>query len=312
VGSSAPHQKGENNVTLKTGEMRSSLRASQLLAYGSGGDVSAFEVRRETNGGYTVRRQVVQAGADLWIVADQHSGADSGSHVVWNAAYDLTLDTTDRPQCYLLAPIDAATTMTTCFFASAGTEVSVRKGSTDPFAGWQVVGNHIVPSPALVVDGQGEAPWLISVWLLSATGEEARTAEIKLNSWQGPERWSIDVSKNRQVRTIDRNGQEIGVHQPEASTERLTLLAAPESTAEIAKIRQAFVDAEQRYPIYHGELLDYRSRASVWLLVLWTLQEAGLLALARIWPAVTLPCRWASTVAWVTGGVWLHLYYFVA
>ena len=316
AGSSAPHRRGEDNVTLKTGEMHSSLRTSKLLAYGSGGDISAVEVRRETNGGYAVRRQVVQVGADLWIVADQHSGAGSGAgsggRVVWNAAYDLKLDTTDRPQCYLLAPIDAAATMTTCFFASAGTEVSVRKGSTAPFAGWQVVGNHIVPSSAFVVDGQGDAPWLITVWLLSATGEQARATDVKLNSWQAPDHWSIDVGKDGQMRTVDRDGQEIGVHRPGGADERLALLEAPDSTAEIAKIRQAFVDAEHRYPIYHGELIDYRSRVSVWLLILWALQEAGLLALGRIWPAATLVCRWTATVAWVTGGAWLHLYYFVA
>lgn len=298
-GSNAPHWPGETTI----GE-----REPLLLASGNTGGITFVDAQRQGPGGSEFRRQVLQIGEDWWIVLDfAKSQTSAEAEVLW----------TFFPGITLAARGDGA------YRASQGTnEMLVNivdngrinhrmvMGERSPWRGWVV--KDRVPAPAATLLSRFPAGVPLVSSFRAAEGGESDDIKIDLLDEQGPEVWrlAIDIGGGHKVNIARQSGGYIELTGIEhLGDTRLQLTSAADVRAERAIIRAAYSELGADYPRYR-EVFHYRLKVTKLLLAIFAGQEI-LLALIWIFRRPLLPAiRLCQIVAWIGGGLALHLWYF--
>ena len=142
-------------------------------------------------GGYEARRQVVHLEPDTWLIVDHvESDPGVGNQTVWQLPANVTATRAAAPGSYRLKAANGVAAQLT-LLGSAGTVLTDRRGSRDPFAGWQVVNSVPRPAPAIVVDQPPGDAWTAVVLTTAPSSPAAGT--ITMSGDGGAEAWTVDV-----------------------------------------------------------------------------------------------------------------------
>jgi hypothetical protein len=289
-GSNAPHAPDEDPASLRT---------ARALASGSSGVLSAIDLERRGPGEYEARRQVVHLEPDTWVIVDHvASEPGTGNQTVWQLPADVTATPGSDPGSYRLEAANGATAQLTVL-GSDGTSLSDRRGSRDPFAGWQVLQSVPTPATAIVVDQPPGEAWTAVVLTTSPSASPAATAAMSGHT--GADAWTITSPTatgstavswaNGAVTSERRDGSAV-------ETANLGLTAAPDPTAAVASIRGAFDDVAAAYPQYQ-ERASARSKVTLVLPALALVQLVVLLLVRRLRPGLLVPVALLCAMAWV-------------
>lgn len=311
AGSNAPHLRDEP---------ASSSRTSRVITTGADDEHFFIEMERLGPEGFIARREILQIGARTWIVLDRHGDAAPREvETLWTFYPDLSVSPGRATGSFTISPPLSANSMRCSFQASKGGQIDRLSGSTDPFGGWVVIGQQPTAANAVRVRSDSRQGWQLAVCSLHDSKELAGDLTASLTGIDDPEHWSVHVAgvSGRPVLTVTRDGQQIDIVKEALSRgtsnehSLLKLSDVPDPTPEIAPVLAEFQSStessERRVP-----LIPYRAKVSYVLIALLLLQELLLLALRRRWPMLAVGLRIASVTAWISGGIWLTRFYFVA
>ncbi len=251
----------------------------------------------------------MHAEPDLWIVADHASGvAEATARVQWTAAADLTVRSVVPGAAYRLEPNGGDARMTLRLASSPDTIVRERRGSQDPFAGWQVVRGRPQAAHSVLVDQPARDAWAITVWCLQETGVADRCSDRPISArFAGDEDWSVDVPGQGASVVVARSAQQVRVSAGGIAPATTALRASIDVGPARARIRAAYENAVAKYPRFR-DLGYYRLRVIYVLLAVLGLQEVFFAALCPAGYRSRL--RMVAIAVWLVGGLWLATVYF--
>ena len=307
-GSNAPHLAGESP---------GSDRKASVVGFAHSKEVVAAEAERRGPGNFVARRLMLRFRQDIWIVADSYSGsAGSSVRTFWTTAPGMSVETVGDGSEFVLRS-KTGTALRASFLGVPKLQLSRYRGSRTPFAGWVMHQESPQPVEALLAEqpsGQGCA---FTVWSLQRqhlsrsieNGPIASNVECK-----GETSWSIRVNSEAGVETVERRGDEIaysgGVTR--AKVVRVTLeTVSRQVERETSIVEEAYGKAAAHYPRFR-DLMEYRRRASVAVIILLVSQELALIAVRRRWNSVVSGVQMLAVLSWAATGVWLHWSYLAA
>lgn len=291
AGGNAPHVVGEGTVAP---------RQTQVLAQADAEGLRFLDLERRVDQGPTLRRQIVQLGAGLWFVLDQHADpAGRPMRVLWTADPELAMRPLGEDAFRLGAP-DTRWSMQIDVTGGSPLDLKPLQGSRDPFGGWVAFDRRAWPAPALDVRAPRPGTWVMTrLALLRDTSARLPAPRIDHRS---PDDWSVEFGgASAAVQTLRRQGRELvwttGAAGP--AHERRVALAAPPGDGNARRaIDAARVAAGERFPRFRT-LEPQRAKAS------WALGALG----AAVVVGVVLTARWRPRwrqAAWATGNLaWL-------
>jgi hypothetical protein len=301
-GSNAPH--------LVT-EPANSRRSARLVSSAWSRGLAAVHLERRGPGQFRVDRQVLHLASNIWVVVDHSSGAlQELTRTSWTTSPNINLAADKAPGSFSLKPEDSRLAMSVRLLTSPGTTVRQARGSSEPFAGWQVVNGIGTPASALVIDQPGAGSWTILVACLTMDSSAGAPCPDRVEGhFGGNEDWLVTLHTRSGSLGLRRAASTVQVDGDGASPRSQPLaLRAPEEVApKLEELRRAYAEASH-YPRFR-DLTRYRVRISVVILLLIVTQEA-LLALPTVIKRHDALFRALSTLAWAGLGIWLALVYF--
>jgi len=307
-GSNAPHLAGES---------ARSERKSSISRFGRGNGVAAVEMDRQGPGTLVVKRLVVHVSPDIWIVTDSFSGtAESKIQTLWTTAPGVHVSPGARSNEYLLS-FGNGVSLGTAFLGGERFHLTRYFGSHDPFAGWVATREGPEPAEAFQTEQNGEHAYAFLVWRVAHNSAKLPAQDTPINpavQWTDETSWSIHVHGASGDITVVRHGEEISEIHGDSSRnkgERLTI-AKPVSdvASENRSLTSAYQRAAARYPRFR-ELLIYRTRASLFVLILFGIQEAAFFVFRSHFRKIAIVVPTLATLCWIGLGVWLHWAYLV-
>jgi hypothetical protein len=193
---------------------------------------------------------------------------------------------------------------------SPGTTVRQTRGSSEPFAGWQVVNGTGTPSSALVVDQPAADSWTILVSCLTTDSPAGVSCPDRVEGHLSrDDDWTVTLHTRSAPLIVRRAGSSIQVEEDGASprSRSLALQAPEEVTPKLEELGRAYVEASH-YPRFR-DLTRYRVRVSV-LIVLMIVTQEALFVLPTVIKRRYILFRALSTLGWAILGGWLVLAYF--
>ena len=298
------------NAPHLAGEPQRSARRVELLAYSGGPGLTAVDLRRHGPDGYSARRQVVQAGPDLWMVLDEvQDDADRVTVTRWTVDPSLVVQRTGGRNAYRLVAPGGAFAMRVVFLASPQGEPRIVSGSRQPFAGWVVIDREPRPATAFTIEQPSRKSWALSLWMAERDASQSPAPEME---WNGAENWTLKVAGRDGTLILQRAGRNLRLDSPGSGRDTVqeTLIAGPDVVAQRTATISAFeAGAAQfrRKPDLHG----YRVRITYILLAVLAAQETVLLLLRRKLRRRRL-IRGMLGAVWLAGGAWIALAYLAA
>lgn len=303
-GSNAPHLAGEKCK---------GQRATNLVSFANSGRIAAAEMERRGPGAFVVRRLVVHAGADLWVIAD-HASDNSGGTLqsIWTSASSVRITQDGSPGEFLLTPPSAQHTLRVSLLGPPGLKTNIFRGSRVPFVGWVMEARQPHATQALVVEQPVTGSWSFLVWRLVHSDSETCVATPSILERNGDEQWSLHIPQRVGSIEISRSGANLSVSEirsgaPDAI--RALLVTPPVGTAaEVESIHASFREAARRYPQFR-QITAYRLRASFLVLAVLAAQEMFLLFYrAQGWKGL-LRLRGLAACTWLGAGYWVLYVY---
>ena len=130
-GSNAPHLLGESSTASRT---------TRLMSSGASDNLTVLDLQRTGVDHYTARRQVIHWKPDFWLVLDSSSGnPGSRTSTIWTTSPDIRWQQ-GAEGAFVLEDNRDDQRLNGFVLGSPGTEQKLFRGSTHPFAGWQVEG----------------------------------------------------------------------------------------------------------------------------------------------------------------------------
>ena len=300
-----------SNAPHEPGEAFAAARKVQLLKTGATEGVSFLEVERQSANGTRFRRQVVQMDHQTWLVLDFAHGAVKGSETVWTIPPDMRLRPGPAAQGFVSSPAADGRQLTISYTSSAPTQLKVRRGSTQPFAGWVVVRGQPNVADALQVTtetGESASALLFKV----GAGSAVVPPKIQFGPGASAEQWQLVIGEAADARYVRKNDTAITVNgqsnQPEVT---VPLQPAPDVGAERAALQTAYATAVSAYPPWR-ELSYYRLRLTYVIGLLALLVEVCWLVTRRRAGSASQLRKYfhtGITACWLAVGVWVFGFY---
>ena len=300
-GSNAPHRVGESPAAL---------RSTRLVSIGNADHLSMIELERSGVGNYSARRQLIHWKPDLWVVLDNTSVPDrSRTTTTWTTASNVQWQQRAEGS-FLLGDNRAAQRLDLFVLGSQGTEQKLFRGSTHPFAGWQVEGGTPVPASALVVEQPATDSWAATIWSWEKAGEEPGPGgQPQMVGWTSATSWEIRLPTPAGRIVLSRQGKMLRLHPDHGSDEVLELTAPPDVAAKIAELNRHFAATATHYH-HFSDNIPRRLKVTYLLIGIFVLQQIFFVVYKRIHGPFMEGLRFLNLVAWVAGGVWLLGFYF--
>lgn len=310
-GSNAPHLRAET---------ASSNRSSRLIRTGSDEEVYFIEMERRGPDGFKVRREVMQIGARTWVVLDRmRDDTSRETETFWTFYPDLSV-MPSQPAGSFTVSAPYSTQVMHCFFQTdQGGQVAQLSGSWEPFTGWVVLGQTPTPASTIAVNTGSERGWQLAVFSIRdrAQDQDAHSGDLMATlSDVEEDHWSISVSgiEGNSEMAIVRDQDHITILRDDvvSSKRTLNLVNVPDPQNEIEPVLTAIkVSAENS--VRQVPLIPYRLEATYVLLALLVAQEILFFALRRRrMPRLNASLRAVSIIAWISVGMWLTEFHFVA
>jgi hypothetical protein len=296
-GANAPHLVGEAST---------STRSSTLVAHGRTDEMAAIDVQRSGPGTYEVRRQVVRIGADLWVVLDVLDGGDAASESVWTLSPELELQPANGDGSFVLSATTAAEAGRLDFVGSAGTTITSYRGSSEPFAGWHVIGGAPTPAPAVVVEQPAGAAWLATVLTRTESSPDPVSGRHVESRFASADDWSVTLPADGGPIEVRRTGAVITVegHDASATPQTVRLVRGPDVGPEHVRLTTAFNAMAATYPQFQP-LVSRRTNVTIVIVLLVLAEETLLVVVRRRWVRLAVPFRALGTIGWVAVAAWL-------
>ena len=294
-GSGAPHAQGE---------AARDERSTAIKGFGQEREVRAIDLERKTEDGLRVRRQIIQASPELWLVLDQtEDRAGRPVSATWTTYPDVAVERGDRPDSFLLKSERRPATLDVSVLGAEGVTVHQRKGDTQPLAGWVFVGGRATPANALLVTHRKNLDWSAVIWSLSTDGKPAIVAAPRV-TWKDAENWDATVSLASGQVKISRLGNAVQVGDV-----RLDLQPAPDVSAGRLAMQQAYSMLKREFPKF-ADVPKYRAKMTYALLIVLTMQCVVYLLVRRRFGRYAQMLLGTAIPVWMAGAVWLHAIYF--
>ena len=318
AGSNAPHFVGESEDVSPVASSSAVRPRGRTLVLGSASSsaLEFLDLERTAADGGRLRRQVLFARPDIWIVVDAASGASAREfETSWlldpalspkPAASDgsFTLETPSGP----VAQVDLA--------GCAGGSLHVERGSRSPFSGWTAADGVVTPATALRrrCPTGGHATMVLRA-TPAISGDSARSPALRVE-YESAEHWRVRRASTGDV-VVGREGTRLVTTPQDATACRgdcAGVAIRPDSGSNQARARidSLYFAMQSRYTPFH-DLLPLRVRLTQAIIVLWIAQlvvALGAVALSRrrFTHLVTIVSA-LSIVGWVVVAMWLRVAY---
>ena len=302
-GSNAPHLVGEDF---------DSFRTTRLLSRGSSGDLTFLELEREGAQNYIARRQVIHWKPNLWLVLDNTSGSErSHTSTTWTSSPEVRWEQGQTAGSFLLESAHANEYVNMFFLGTPDTKQSLVRGSSRPFAGWQL--EHHLPAPAyaLVVEQPTMHSWAATLWTCEKSRAFAKPEKPpQMKQWTDATNWEIQLPSEAGGVALRREGNMLRLHPSRGTDEVLELgRSACMSALGMPSCAVSLRRLPLRYPLFSANLTR-RKKVTYLLLGILLLQLIFFTGYKRTRGPFLQPLKFLTAIAWIVGGVWLFAYYF--
>jgi hypothetical protein len=300
-GANAPHL---------SGEPKNSARTAELLGYADNGRVTVLDLLRRGPEGYAARRQLVQLGAELWLVLDQiEDQTPRRSITLWTLDPELVVVEKPFENAFRLKSRGSGSTMLAHFLASEGTEIETFRGSSQPFAGWVVTEGTPTPATAFRIEQPSGNSWALALWIPEKrVGTNNVLAPPEILEWANGDRWILRIPLQSGNVVLQRMDREVIVQDVARGQDRVRVARAPDISAERAVIRSAFRASESQSQKYR-DLYRYRLKITYLLLAILAIQEVSCFLLWNAMRKYQFALRVAQSSAWFIMGAWIVFVY---
>lgn len=301
AGSDAPHLVSESPTARRT---------TKLVSSGSSDQLTAIELERTGVENYFARRQVIHVKPSLWLVLDDSSGPEkSRVSTTWTSASDVSWQPGQTTGAFCLHGHDVDVQMNMFFTGSPGTEQRLLRGSSSPFAGWQVQHSSPVPAYSLVVEQPANHSWAATIWTWQKSGAaEKLQGPPQMTHWVDATHWEMRLPGAAGPSALRRESNVLRLHSARGDDAELELTAPLDIGPAYSELRNQFAASASRYPVFSAKLVR-RKKVTYLLFVIFLLQLAFFLVYKRIRGPRPETLEWLSLIAWIGGAIWLLLFY---
>jgi hypothetical protein len=294
-GSNAPHLLGESPTAPRT---------TRLMSIGSSDNLTVLDLERTGVGSFVARRQVIQGKANFWLVLDNSSGA-RGSRIstTWTTSPEVRWQQ-GAEGAFVLEDNQSDQRLDGFAFGSQGTEQRLFRGSTQPFAGWQVEAGTGVPASALVIEQPASNSWAAMVWSWQRIGSPPGLGgRPQMTKWTDATNWEMSLSDANRT-TLRRRGNMLRLQSAGRDDILLQLKSPPGVAPELAELDREFAAAASKYPPFFENKVR-RFKVSCLLIGIFVLQEIMFFLYRRIGGVGVDTLRFLTLMVWIAGGIWL-------
>ena len=296
-GGNAPHVMGESAAEE---------RKTALLGYAQSEALYLLDLERSVSPGTSIRRQIIQIGAETWIVIDSYAdSAHRPLRVIWTAAPETEVTELGMHK-YRFQRIDGDAGLSLDLQGVDGISGNTLRGSREPFGGWVAHDRRAYPAPS--VDARinsSSGGWMAAV--LQLLPKQALNDAAKVKRFDAPEDWELAVSQNNRQLQITRRGKEIFIKQgvePAASTRHLLLQSGPDIAGERAVIARADAEIRTAYP--QVKLLETERWWSLLVMsTTWIVMIVSGCFICHRWRRIDQVMWISAHVLWSAGATWL-------
>jgi len=299
-GSNAPHLVGERSFAPRT---------TRLVSSGSAGNLAALEMERTGVDNYVARRQVIHWKPNLWLVLDNTFGSErSRTSTTWTSASAVRWMQRQTGAFRLESP-DSNCRLDLFFLGSADTVQKLFRGSSRPFAGWQLERGAPVPASALVVEQPANRSWAAAVWSLEKAGAGAGfEGPPQMTHWKDNMNWEMQLPTPAGAVSLRREGNMLRLHPERGTDEALELTAPSGVSPRLEELRSQFANTASRYR-YFADNSAKRAKLSYLLLGIFLLQQIFFIVYKRFHGPGLENLKYLNMMAWIVGGIWLVGFY---
>ena len=306
--------RGSNAAHLRTELVgRASTRAGNSTLVGQTADLEAslIDTARPLEGGGELRRQVLQVGADNWVVLDFASPTSSAAiDRLWTFEPDLELQRLSETE-YLAKDPHRGWRLLIQFTGPGASPplVEETRGNRASFGGWVMNGPIPLAASALVATQRPGAAWLATRFRLLPP--EAKPIDHAALLVESPQRWSLRLPgpESAPLEIVRRDAELIVTST--TFSRHLSIEGGPSDAVlrAQASIAEALAAEKRAFPRFRT-LEEYRRKLSL-ALVLPVLLTAGAGFVVAGWSRNAW--RWAAVLvvlAWALLAAWVHFVYF--
>ena len=317
AGSNAPHFVGESGDVSPIASSSAPRPRGRTVVLGSARS-SALEFldmeRTAANGG-RLRRQVLFARPDLWVVIDASDSAAHEFEMSWLLDPALSPTPASSNESFTLAT-SSATVAQIDFAGCEGGSLHVERGSRFPFSGWTAADGAVTPTTALRRRCRsGDHATMVLRTAPAVSGDSARSPALRVE-YESPERWRVRRASTGET-VIGRDGTLLVTTSQKTvecrgGCDAVQVRADSGSNQARARIDSLYFAMQSRYTPFH-ELLPLRVRLTKAIVVLWIAQALvtlGALVLSRRrFPHLAASIAALSIVGWGAIALWLATAY---
>ncbi len=304
-GANAPHLAHENIPDPVTGSYFTPRKTS-LLFYGDSANCRLLDLQRDGPGSLKMRREIVNFGQDNWLMLDFADARQIDTlNTVWTFDHELTLDTTSGNYFLITSPGDKYSRQMVAHFSTANTNsISIYRGSTKPYLGWQAFGFGATPAPTLAVRQPAAKAWTCAFFSWQARDLTHHAPSLPdIRNLGSSQDWSIYLAEDELIRqhdTLTMTGR----------NPRQVLLTSGDSNVDSIRtvIASAYQKAGDKYP-YFRSAIGVRWKITRFLALVFVIQEVFFFVYRRMSRRLYLMLRWTNCLCWVGGGIWLLTIY---
>jgi hypothetical protein len=290
-GSNAPHLSGELDSTWRTTSITGVCRSPELRC---------LDLRR-TGPGYVIGREVIHLPAGMWVVLDYTSGSSAGGlTVTWHTGVGVDIRPGLRPQAFLLTAPGAQVRLGMAVTGSTVPKIDRLRGSTYPFAGWQVVGTNPTPTEALRLEQSPGEAWTATIVHSAAVSENV--AAVRMSRWESPQDWELELATSPGTIRLVRTATALSSHDDHGRGLAAEITPTVDNSTGTRQLHSAYYAAMRNYP-QHRDLMVRRIKVTYVLLMVLIAQELLFLFLGR----AAVPLRCTAVLCWIGGGLYLSL-----
>lgn len=297
-GSNAPHLSGEDWLSIRT---------TRLVSSASSEKMTALELERTGHENYVARRQVIHCKPNLWLVLDNTSGRENTyTSTTWTAVPQVHWQPGPTEGAFRLENPHTSDYLEIFFLGPQNAKRNLFRGSSRPFAGWQLEEHRPALATALVMEQPVQNSWAATIWTLEKRGAEASPAP-QMTRWTDATSWEVQWPESGGV-AIRREGNTLRFHPGHGAEETLELTAPLDPGPAHAELDRQFMATASRYHLFSANLRR-RKKVTYVLLSIFLLQLIFFKVYKRVRLLFLVPLKYLSVVAWIAGGIWLVISY---
>jgi hypothetical protein len=254
-------------------------------------------------------------------VLDNTSGPEKGiTTTTWTSAPDVTWEEGKTAGAFRLASPASPFFLEMFFLGSQNTTQTRYRGSSRPFAGWQIEQHLPAPASALVVEQPARNSWAATLWTLGnrdgANRDSAKRdssgkldgAPPQMKQWKDSTSWEMQLPGNDGTLTLRREGNTLRLHTGRGADEILELAAQPDAGPAHAALDRQFKAVALLYPPSSSN--PGRLKKVTYLLFgVFLLQWIFFAVYRRMRGPFLNPLKYLTVITWIAGGIWLAVFF---